>query len=216
MIELDICQGTPDSVACLILAHGAGADKDSEFMQDMSARIAKLGITVVRFNFSYMVKRQQDGKRRPPDRMPALQQCYIDTIKQVSQSIDLPIWIGGKSMGGRVASLIADEQEKVRGFIGLGFPFHAPGKPPKDRIIHLETIKKPSIVVQGTRDSMGCIDEVSTYQLSEQVNLFWLEDGDHSLKPRKKSGFSYESHLDSAAQKVACFIREALIQSALK
>jgi uncharacterized protein len=207
---LDIERGTPESIACLILAHGAGADKDSEFMQDMATRIAKLGITVVRFNFDYMIKRQQDGKRRPPDRMPKLQQNYKNIIEQVHQTLNLPMWIGGKSMGGRVASLISEEQENVRGFIGLGFPFHAPGKPPKDRILHLEHIDKPSLIIQGDRDTMGTRDEVNTYSISKLVEIAWLEDGDHSLKPRKKSGHSYEQHLESTALNVANFIRAQL------
>ncbi len=190
--------------ARFLFAHGAGAPMDSDFMQQVAEGLAALGIEVVRFNFDYMQLRAQDGKKRPPDRMPKLQQCFHTQIAQLPQD-GLPLFIGGKSMGGRVSSLIV-EQTDAQAAIVFGFPFHAPGKPVKDRIEHLAALDKPMLVLQGTRDTMGTQEEVSHYQLSKHIQLFWLEDGDHSLKPRKASGFDYQQHLEKAIQHAANFM----------
>lgn len=191
-----------------IFAHGAGAGSDSEFMQRMAELIAAQEIYVVRFDFPYMEQRAIDGKRRPPQRMPALLDDYRALIRQ----LDSPCIIGGKSMGGRVASLLMQEAEKnagtdIRGCACLGYPFHPPGKPESLRTDHLQQLQQPLLIVQGTRDALGDKEEVDGYALDAALQLLWLEDGDHDLKPRKKSGYSHEQHMQHAAAAVAAFVR---------
>jgi len=191
-----------------IFAHGAGAGSDSEFMQTMAELIAAQGIFVVRFDFPYMEQRAIDGKRRPPQRMPALLDDYRALIRQ----LDRPCIIGGKSMGGRVASLLMQDAEKnagtdIRGCACLGYPFHPPGKPESLRTDHLQQLQQPLLIVQGTRDALGDKEEVDGYALDAALQLLWLEDGDHDLKPRKKSGYSHEQHMQHAAAAVAAFVR---------
>jgi predicted alpha/beta-hydrolase family hydrolase len=114
--------------------------------------------------------------------------------------------IGGKSMGGRIASMIADEVGAA-GVVCLGYPFHPPGKPERLRTAHLERLKTPTLIVQGTRDQLGNEDEVATYALSPSIGLAWMADGDHSFKPRKKSGRTLEQNLDAATEAVVALIR---------
>ncbi len=188
------------------MAHGAGADASSEFMQHMAALIAAHGVHVVRFNFPYMIKRQEDGKRRPPDRLPKLLEAYAEVIADLNR----PCVIGGKSMGGRVASVLSqsgDKPQLIKGCACLGYPFHPPGKPESLRTEHLLSLTAPLFIAQGTRDAMGSQDEVATMGLDGALELLWLADGNHDLKPRKASGFSHEDHLHSAAAAVAAFVR---------
>ncbi|MCV2886657.1 dienelactone hydrolase family protein [Aestuariibacter sp. AA17] len=192
-------------IANFIFAHGAGAGKDSDFMQDMSARLVGLGITVIRFDFPYMQTIAETGKKRPPDRAPVLLDYFKRVIGDVTRT--LPLFIGGKSMGGRMASLLLDEED-VAGGIVFGYPFHPPGKPEKLRTEHLQTLSTPLLILQGERDTFGRKDEISEYSLSKQVNVRFLADGDHSLKPRKASGLSYDEHLNTAANLTAEFISQ--------
>jgi len=187
----------------LILAHGAGAPMDSEFMTVISALLAERGIAVIRFEFPYMSQRRKGGSKRPPDRQPIL----LDTWRQVISQCDEyeKVFLGGKSMGGRMASLIADESE-VDGLVCLGYPFHPAKKPEKLRTEHLADLQTPALIVQGTRDALGNIEEVSEYELSSNIELRWLEDGDHDLKPRVKSGFTQDQHIKSAAEAIASFL----------
>ncbi|MFT6421327.1 MAG: putative alpha/beta-hydrolase family hydrolase [Thalassolituus sp.] len=204
-----------DKNPLLIIAHGAGADSQSDFMTDMASRIANEGIYVVRFDFPYMIKRQEDGKKRPPDRAPKLIVAWQDIIANLAR----PCVIGGKSMGGRIASMVANDSEignlknvdaLIKGCVSLGYPFHPPGKPEKQRTSHLEKLRKPLLMVQGTRDTMGTKDNVAGYTLDKSIELEWLEDGNHDLKPRKASGFVYEHHLDLTAKAVAAFVKRQI------
>lgn len=176
---------------------------DSDFMETMAGLLADLGVGVIRFEFPYMQQRRQGGSKRPPDRQPVLLEWWRQVIEHCSDSA--PLFIGGKSMGGRMATLIADE-EKVKGCICLGYPFHPPSKPEKTRVEHLKDLRTPTLVVQGTRDPLGSRDEVVHYELSPAIRLHWLEDGDHDLKPRVRSGFSHAQHLQDAARAIADFI----------
>lgn len=188
-----------------IMAHGAGAPMDSDWMNDLTNLLIDQEIQVIRFEFPYMVERRESGKKRPPNGKKVLLDTWLEVIEDVRKE-EGPLFIGGKSMGGRMASLIADEV-KVNGLIGLGFPFHAPGKDPGERIEHLKTLKTPSLIVQGTRDSMGSIEDCHSYELSKKIQFHWLEDGDHSWKPRKKSGLTLEEHMESAAVTIKNFIK---------
>jgi predicted alpha/beta-hydrolase family hydrolase len=177
---------------------------DSEFMNAIAERLGDVDVEVVRFEFEYMAKRREDGRRRPPDRMPKLVARFEEVIAEAGPPSQLVI--GGKSMGGRIASMIAD-QAGVAGLLCLGYPFHPPGKPERLRTDHLEALKTPALIVQGTRDPFGSRTEVAQYSLSPSIELAWIEDGDHSLKPRKKSGRSLSQNLDEAAGAAVRFIR---------
>ncbi len=190
----------------LLLAHGAGAPMDSDFMTDMAGLLAGFGIQVVRFEFAYMQARRADGKRRPPPRMPGL----IEEFRRViSRFPDTAVFIGGKSMGGRVASMIAADPQSgtdIAGLVCLGYPFHPPGKPDSLRTQHLPEIKRPALIVQGERDPFGNKDDVSGYNLPENMQVFWSAFGNHDLAPPKRSGRTVEENRGAAAKAVADFI----------
>jgi uncharacterized protein len=203
MFDLDfLFNGPKDAPLTIALAHGAGAMMDSAFMNIFSEGLAERGHRIARFEFPYMIERRKTGRKRPPDRAPILAETWRSVINQLGPS---GLVIGGKSMGGRIASTIADE-EGVRALICLGYPFHAPGKPDRLRISHLEGLSIPSLFVQGRRDSMGTYEEVSTYPLSSSIQFHWAEDGDHGLRPRKKSGRTEQQNVAEAICACADFI----------
>ncbi len=201
----DFLINKPDkkAIAHVILAHGAGAPMDTPFMNTIAEGLASNGILVSRFEFPYMAMRRVDGKRRGPGNATKLIGIWREAVKQTST--DLPLFIGGKSMGGRVASMIADETD-VSGIICLGYPFHPPGKPEKLRTEHLETMKLPTLIIQGERDPFGKPEEVAKYKLTKTIKVVWIPDGDHSFKPRKKSGYTEEENLQLAIDAAAEFI----------
>lgn len=198
-----LISGPKRSHATLVLAHGAGAPMDSEFMNLVAAGVAEHGIQVVRFEFPYMATRRRTGKKRPPDREPVLRQTWLDVIDSLGRPDRMVI--GGKSMGGRIASLIADEA-RVAGLVCLGYPFHPTGKPEKLRTEHLKSLATPALILQGERDPFGKRDEVRGYGLPRRLKIAWLPDGDHSLKPRKASGRTLQDNLAVAVAQVAAFV----------
>lgn len=191
--------------SCLILAHGAGAPMDSRFMEEMAQRLAARGVAVVRFEFPYMAQRRQGASKRPPNPQPALLQCWREVYQQVRPLVAGRMAIGGKSMGARMASLVADELA-TDALVCLGYPFYAAGKPEKPRVEHLAGLQTPTLIVQGERDALGNRKAVEGYTLSPAIEVDWLVAGDHDLKPLKASGFSHEQHLQAAADKVASFL----------
>jgi predicted alpha/beta-hydrolase family hydrolase len=192
--------------ATLILAHGAGALMDSGWMNDMAARLADQGVNVLRFEFPYMAQRRADGGKRPPNPAPKLLECWREVYAVVRRHVTGRLAIGGKSMGGRMASLLADELG-ADALVCLGYPFYAVGKPEKPRVEHLAALKTPTLIVQGERDALGDREAVEGYVLSPSIEVFWLAAGDHDLKPLKASGFTHEQHLAVAAEKVASFLQ---------
>lgn len=194
-------------VATLILAHGAGAAMDSAFMQAITLRLTQRQIGVLRFEFPYMAARRMDAVRRPPNTQSVLFDCWRQAYQQARSHYPGVMAVGGKSMGGRMASLLADELS-ADALVCLGYPFHAVGKPEKPRVAHLATLQTPALIVQGERDPLGNRQTVVNYMLSAAIRLRWLEAADHDFKPLKRSGISHEQHLDSAADTVACFLRE--------
>lgn len=192
----------------LLLAHGAGAAMDSDFMARMAALLAREGLRVARFEFGYMAQRRTGGSKRPPPKIELLQQEYLAAIEALA--CDGPLFIGGKSMGGRVASLIADDLFKagrIAGLVCLGYPFHPTGKPERLRTEHLAALRTPALICQGTRDPFGTREEVAGYALSASIALDWLDDGNHDLKPRKSvSGQSHEDNLARAAAAVSDWV----------
>ena len=213
-IDADQCeQGLPwlwdeppqAATATLILAHGAGAAMDSPFMQRMAQGLAERGVRVVRFEFAYMAQRRVDGRKRPPNPQAQLLQQWRDVHARVRQRVAGPLAIGGKSMGGRMASLLADELGAAA-LVCLGYPFYAAGKPEKPRVAHLAELRTPTLIVQGERDALGNREAVAAYALSTAIDLHWLAAADHDLKPLKASGYTHEQHLDTAVQVVAEFL----------
>jgi len=188
-----------------IFAHGAGADMDHAFMEQVAEGLAEQGVRVIRFNFPYMVKRAEDGKKRPPDRAPKLLDAFRQVISEQAQG--QPVVIGGKSMGGRMASLLAEEA-LVAGVACLGYPFHPPGKPEKYKGEHLASLSKPCLILQGERDTFGQREELSEFSLSDSVRVTFLPDGDHSFKPRKRSGFTESGNIAAAVAALSQFILE--------
>jgi predicted alpha/beta-hydrolase family hydrolase len=132
--------GLKTAAITLVLAHGAGGPMDSPFMETIAEGVASAGIRVARFEFPYMRRRRETGKGGAPDPGPALMQSWRDTIEKLGGGKRLVI--GGKSLGGRIASMIADETG-VRGLVCLGYPFHPPGKPEQTRTRHLEQLLLP-------------------------------------------------------------------------
>ena len=197
--------------ALIIFAHGAGADMNHEYMGELNRLMHLQQLNVLRFNFPYMDKRKIDGKRRPPDRMPALIECYQSVISNIKT--ELPIFIGGKSMGGRVAATLANnkpfmDSHNIKGVVCLGYPFHPIKKPEKLRLLPLQESQIPVLILQGDRDALGSKTEVSNYKISSCCQVDFFDDGDHDLKPRVKSGKTLAQHQQRAVSLVRSFIDE--------
>jgi predicted alpha/beta-hydrolase family hydrolase len=197
--------GPKDASTTILLGHGAGAPMDSAAMNVFAGAFAGAGFRVARFEFGYMASRRTEAGRKPPPRAETLIEEYRSAVSDLGASG--PLIIGGKSMGGRVAGMIADElfaAGRIAGLLCLGYPFHPPGKPEQLRTKHLAGLKTPSLICQGTRDIFGSREEVSGYSLSKKIEILWLEDGDHDLKPRKGiSGFTAADHLKTVAERVS-------------
>lgn len=187
---------------------------DSPFMAAIASGLAQQGWRVVRFEFAYMARMRETGRRQGPERMPVLQEAFRQQVRQEkAEGPELPLFIGGKSMGGRVASLLIDElavSDAVLGCLCLGYPFHTPGKPHQLRTEHLAALRTPTLILQGERDSFGKREEVATYNLSPQVRLGWLPSGDHSFKPTRGSGLSEAQNWATAVALADSFLRERL------
>lgn len=202
--------GPADAFARIVLAHGAGAAMTSPFLEKMTLLLTERGLQVSRFEFDYMAARRSGGKRRPPPRAELLMPEYRHAIAQLrAQGADAQkLLIGGKSMGGRVASLVADElfaAGQIAGLVCLGYPFHPPGKPDNLRTAHLQALRCPALIIQGERDPFGARAEVEDYRLSDTIALQWAGDGDHDLGPRGGSGFTRAANLALAADAIAAF-----------
>ena len=202
-----ILDGPEDARFTILLAHGAGAPMDSTSMNATARALAAVGLRVARFEFGYMAARRS-GTRKPPPKAETVMPEYVAAIDDLGPTSG-PLLIGGKSMGGRVASMVADslfDAGRIAGLVCLGYPFHPPGRPTQLRTAHLKDLRTPALIVQGIRDEFGVPDEVATYDLSPQIELLWLEDGDHDLKPRKSvSGFTAAQHLQTLAERVRAF-----------
>ena len=198
-----LVDGDQRAQAEVLLAHGAGAPMNSPWMDAVAKALAAAGLRVIRFEFAYMAARRA-GTRKPPPRADLLAPEYLAAVDRFGA--EAPLIIGGKSLGGRVASMVADEvyaAGKTVGLLCLGYPFHPLGKPAETRTGHLIDLKTPTLICQGTRDPFGHREEVSSYRLSERIEMLWLEDGDHDLKPRKRvSGITAPEHLQALAGEV--------------
>lgn len=197
--------GPKDAAARLVLAHGAGAPMKSAFMEEMAVALGARGIAVTRFEFPYMQARRYGGKRGGPDPQAVLLATYREVIESLGPGA--PLFIGGKSMGGRMASMIADEAG-VRGLVCLGYPFHPAGKPKQLRVAHLKELRTKTLIVQGTRDELGSSEDVAGYALSPSIRVHWIEAGDHSFERLKRSGLSTADAMREAIDVVASFVLE--------
>lgn len=208
-MERFLLDGPANARRTLVLAHGAGAPVDSPFLETIAKGIAAAGFRVARFEFPYMRARREEGKKRPPDRGPVLSESWKKAIRALAGT-EGPggLVIGGKSLGGRIASMVADEAA-VAGLVCLGYPFHPPGRPDKLRVAHLAGLRTPGLIVQGTRDPFGGRDEVLRYSLSKTLRVVFLEDGDHSFKPRASSGRTEAQNLAEAVALVTAFLEES-------
>ncbi len=202
---LDVLVDGPEGAsATFLFAHGAGAPMDSTFMNRVAGGLAARGIRVVRFEFPYMAKRRTEGRRGAPDREPVLRARWTELVERFGGGSRVAV--GGKSLGGRIASMIADEVA-ARALVCFGYPFHPPGQPSRLRTKHLEALKTPALIFQGTRDAFGGPEEVSGYGLSPAIRVEWLEGGDHSFKPPAKSGRTEAENVEQAIATAAEFLR---------
>jgi uncharacterized protein len=201
--------GPDDAEVSILLAHGAGAPMDSASLNASTKALAAAGLRVARFEFDYMASRRTSQAKRPPPRAEKLVSEYIAVIEELDATG--PLVIGGKSLGGRVASMTADQLHpsgRIAGLLCLGYPFHPIGKPDQLRTAHLADMQTPTLIVQGTRDVFGSREEVATYKLSNLIEILWLEDGDHDLKPRKAvSGFTVADHMRAMAVRVSSWTK---------
>jgi predicted alpha/beta-hydrolase family hydrolase len=191
-------------LARFLCAHGVGAGIETPFLTRIAALLAQRGIATYRFAFAYMTARQQGGTRRPP-RAESLIGEYRAAAALMPTGV--PVLIGGKSMGGRVASLIADDlfaRGCIAGLVCLGYPFHPPKRPDQLRTRHLLNLACPALFVQGERDPFGTRAEVDALSLSTAIRLVWVRDGDHDLAARRGRA-SADDHLSAAADAVAAF-----------
>jgi uncharacterized protein len=215
MISSYLITPTETPIARLLLAHGAGAAMDSSFLEQMAALLAARHIETWRFEFPYMAARRTGGKKRPPPKAETLLDAYRAAAGDAHKGAPaLPLLIGGKSMGGRIASMVADELSgagTTAGCVCLGYPFHPPNQPQTWRISHLTPMRAATLIVQGERDPFGTkaeIDDlVARTPLSEHVRFAWIGDGDHDFGPRGGQGFTRKGNLAAAADAVAEFAR---------
>lgn len=197
---------TEKPIARLLLAHGAGAAMDSAFLNAITDLLTARRISVIRFEFPYMAARREGGKKRPAPKAETLMEAYREAIAQAPG--EAPLLIGGKSMGGRVASMVADGAHAaghVKGLVCLGYPFHPPNTPTTMRTAHLIDLKCPALIVQGERDPFGTRPEIEALTLSTAVTFAWIGDGDHDFGPRGGSGFTRKGNLTAAVGRVASF-----------
>lgn len=210
-VLFDNAAAAPEQAPVMLLAHGAGAGFDTPFMERLARALAMHGISVVRFEFPYMQKRRDDGRKRPPDRQPVLLEHFAAMVHQCRNTMgdDRTLVVGGKSMGGRMASLLAtsDEVIDVQGAVCFGYPFHPPGKPDRWRTGHFADLRVPMAIFQGTRDPFGKPKELEGQPpLPSKVRVHWLEGGDHDLRPLKRLGLEPDALIDESARLAANFL----------
>ena len=192
----------------VLLGHGAGANQTSGFMRMFAKGLAARGLDVMTFNFVYM-----EQERSVPDQKHKLESCFqavIETARKNRKLKNNRVVIGGKSMGGRIASQVMAGGEResfasdVVGLVFLGYPLHPPGQPAKLRVEHLEHIKKPMLFVQGTRDALGTPDEIKPFvkNLRPAAKIHEIEGGDHSFKAPKKFGMTPEQIFETAMDEI--------------
>ncbi|MCC2603903.1 alpha/beta family hydrolase [Planctobacterium marinum] len=196
-------------IAQLILAHGAGQGMESDFMQQCKTLFEVAGVKCTLFDFDYMSEMKRLGRRRPPERLPKLIEQFN---AQFVEPGELPLFIGGKSMGGRVASHVLQASPALGG-ICFGYPFHPPGKSEKIRTEHLSSISKPLLVLQGERDPFGKPEEIESYRLPDSLMVTFIPAGEHSFITTRSSGVSWQENMQFAVAQACQFIKNILARS---
>ena len=199
---IEDCPGT--ATLTFLLAHGAGTAMDHPWLSTVAAGLAQGGVRVVRFEFPYMARRRADGKNRPPDREAVL----LDACREAYSACGTGrIVVGGKSMGGRMASIVADELGAA-GLVCLGYPFHPTGHPERTRVAHLEALRTPALIVQGTRDPFGLPRDVAGYTLSSSIFVDWIEGAGHDLVPSNTRKAPLGQSLEKPIANALAFLQE--------
>jgi predicted alpha/beta-hydrolase family hydrolase len=198
--------------AALILAHGAGAGQRSPFMVAFAQALAALGVDVLTFDFPYMEQR-----RRVPDRQPVLEACYAHAIAHAREAIPSArqhLFVGGKSMGGRIATHVAaaDPAVPIDGLVLLGYPLHPPGRPNQLRDAHLKDVRRPMLVVQGERDAFGTPGELAPVfaRLNPSPTMHVVERGDHSLKISRSEKGAQEAVYEAVQRRIVEWMRDVI------
>lgn len=194
------------AVSLLVFAHGAGAGMRHRFIEDLSQKLAGLGVATMRYQFPYMEKRV----KRPDSEGVLIATVQAALIAAEKYSDGLPIFAGGKSMGGRMTSLTLAKAptDKLHGLIFFGFPLHAPGAPSAERGKHLADVQVPMLFIQGSRDALADLKLLKPLcaQLDGRAELFVVEGGDHSLHMAKRSGRTDDEVLDEVAAKTSSWM----------
>lgn len=198
-----LLDGPDDAPLTLLLAHGAGAPMDSRWMDVVAGLLGERGVRVARFEFAYMAARRSGGRGGQPRA-----EAVLDEYRAAVELVGGRVAVGGKSFGGRVASMVADDVDSAA-VVALGYPFHPPGRPEQLRTAHLMTLRTPMLICQGERDPFGTAEEVPGLALPSGIELHWAPDGDHSLKPRKASGRTEAENLAEACDAIARFLDRA-------
>ena len=191
----------------LILGHGAGAGQSSPFMVDFATELASRGLDAVTFNFFY-----SEHRRGGPDKNDKLEACYravIETVRNHKKLKRNSLAIGGKSMGGRIASQVAAAGVgELTGLVFLGYPLHPPGNPEKLRSKHLPLIESPMLFVQGSRDNFGTVDELRPIvKKLPRATLHVIEGGDHSLKVPKSAGVTQQQVYSAVQDEIVRWLK---------
>ncbi len=196
--------GPEDADELVVMAHGAGAPMDTPFMTALAEGMAKGGLRVLRFEFPYMQRRRTEGVKAGPNPAAKLLAAMTEVVQ--AHRGDHRLVLAGKSMGGRVASMLVEELQ-ADGLMVFGYPFHPPGKPDKLRTDHLRELRVPTVIFQGERDPFGKPDEIAGYDLSQDIEVRFVPSGDHSFKPLKRSGLTQEGLLDDVAEQAVAFVQ---------
>ncbi len=209
--DIDVAfDGPQDAPAVLVLGHGAGAGLDSEFMVTIAEGLATRGLAACRFNFPYI----QRG-RKSPDKQAVLEESFRRVVQAVREHFGArPLVLGGKSLGGRIASHIVATGAAAEGLVFLGYPLHPPGKPDRLRVAHLKAVDLPMLFVEGTRDPfcpLPTLERVLEGFGHERTRVVVIEDGDHSLKVRRSSGRSTRQAWEQATAAVGDWVDEVII-----
>lgn len=190
--------------ALLVLAHGAGAGERHPFMVTMARGLAERGVDVVTFDFPYMRE-----KRKVPDKAPVLEAAFREAVAEARGAGSTRFFIGGKSMGGRIAThLAAQGLDGLQGVVALGYPLHPPGRPDQPRVAHLPDIRVPVLIVQGERDAFGSPDELRPViaRMRARVTLHVVPKGDHSFAAPKSAGLAQKEVYATVVETIAAWV----------
>lgn len=204
---------TPRASA-ILFAHGAGANKDSDFMNTIAGGLCARGFTVLRFDYPYMQRAREEGRRRPPDRRPVLERAHaaaLETLERLARP--QRVLLAGKSLGARIGSYLTAEDTDgrlARGLVFFGYPLHPKGQPERLRTEHFPLLTVPTLFLQGTRDGLCEVPllEAALETYGGRATLAWIEDGDHDFGVLKRTGRERTDVLEELVDRVDEWERE--------